>query len=158
MQGRLIYSSIDWSPKFVTWLNMIIGCSSKSIWVTRLIFCQNDSPMRGSFWQKDSFITYILFELQPVIIFSPVVNFGDQSLSTYLIYFSVFFISYIFYFFAAWTENFPFNWLIPFDATCTNSEQNVSKKHKFVSLLHSFLSWLHILSDVIIQLKRKFTV
>ena len=24
---------------------MIIGCSSKSIWVTSLLFCQNDSPI-----------------------------------------------------------------------------------------------------------------
>ena len=45
-----------------------------------MLFCQNNSPMRGSFWQKDSLITHILFELQPIIIFSPVANFGDQSL------------------------------------------------------------------------------
>ena len=31
--------------------------------VTSLIFCQNDYPIRGSFWQKDSSITHILFEL-----------------------------------------------------------------------------------------------
>ena len=35
---------------------------SKSIWVMKLIFCQNDCPIRGSFWQKISFITNILFE------------------------------------------------------------------------------------------------
>ena len=28
-----------------------------------LSFCQNDAPMGGSFWQKDSLITLILFEL-----------------------------------------------------------------------------------------------
>ena len=39
--------------------------------------------MRGLFWQKDSFITHTLFELQPIIIFSPVANFGDQSLVVY---------------------------------------------------------------------------
>ena len=44
----------DWSPKFATVLNMIIVSSSKSIWVTRLLFCQNNSPMRGSYWEKDS--------------------------------------------------------------------------------------------------------
>ena len=54
----------------------------QKVWVTRLLFCQNDSPMRESFWQKDSLITHILFELQPIIIFSPVANFGDQSLLT----------------------------------------------------------------------------
>ena len=49
------------------------------------VILPNDSPMRGSFWQKDSLITHILFdthilfELQPIIIFSPVANFGDQS-------------------------------------------------------------------------------
>ena len=70
----------DWSPKFATGLNMIIGCSSKSIWLTRLLFCQNDSSMKWLFWHKNSLITHILFEPQPIIIFSPVANFGDQSL------------------------------------------------------------------------------
>ena len=74
----------DWSPKFATGLNMIIGFSSKSTWVTRLLFCQNDSSMRESFWQKDSLITHILFELQPIINYSPVANFGNQSLPTHL--------------------------------------------------------------------------
>ena len=55
--------SRDWSPKFATWLNMIIGCSSKSIWVIKLSFCQNNPPMVESFWQKNSLITHILFEL-----------------------------------------------------------------------------------------------
>ena len=31
-------------------------------------------------WQINSLVTHILFELQPIIIFSPVANFGDQSL------------------------------------------------------------------------------
>ena len=51
-----------------------------------LLFCQNDFPMRESFWQKDSLITHILFELQPFIIFSPVANFGDQSLEYFVIF------------------------------------------------------------------------
>ena len=29
--------------------------------MTRLLFCQNDSPLWGSFWKKDSLITHILF-------------------------------------------------------------------------------------------------
>jgi hypothetical protein len=70
---RLITKICDWA-KFDHRLQF------KSIWVTRLLFCQNHSRMRGSFWQKDSLITHILFELQPIIIFSPVANFGDQSL------------------------------------------------------------------------------
>ena len=70
----------DWSPKFATGLNMIIGCSSKSIWVIKLSFCQNDPLMVESFWQNNSLVTHILSELQSFIILSPVANFGDQSL------------------------------------------------------------------------------
>ena len=36
---------------------------SKSIGVTKLSFCQNDSPLSKSFWQKDSLVTLILFDL-----------------------------------------------------------------------------------------------
>ena len=37
--------------------------SSKSTRVIKLYFCQNDSPIRESFWQKDSLVTPILFEI-----------------------------------------------------------------------------------------------
>ena len=37
--------------------------SSKSIWVIKLTFSQNDCSMGGSFWPKASLITHILFEL-----------------------------------------------------------------------------------------------
>ena len=58
--------------------------SSKSLWVTRLLFCQNDSLQGGSFWQKDSLITHILFELgMPNMIFSPVNFFVD---TLYILY------------------------------------------------------------------------
>ena len=77
-----IYLHRGWYPKFATGLNIIIGCSSKSIRVTRLLFCQNDSLR--SYWQKDSLITRILFELQPIMIFSPVTNFGYHPLISYL--------------------------------------------------------------------------
>ena len=46
----------------------------------KLSFCQNDSHLGGSFWQKDSLITHILFELWLIMIFSPVVNFAQQAL------------------------------------------------------------------------------
>ena len=37
--------------------------------------------MGESFWQNNSrVVTNILFELQPIIIFSPVAHFGDLSL------------------------------------------------------------------------------
>ena len=40
--------------------------------------------MRESFWQNNSLVAHILYELQPIIIFSPVANFGDQSLYFFL--------------------------------------------------------------------------
>ena len=66
--------------KFATGLNIIIRHNSKSIWVIKLSFCQNVSPMGGSFWQKDSLITHILFDLWLILIFSPVTIFAQQSL------------------------------------------------------------------------------
>ena len=36
--------------------------------------------MGEPFWQNNSLVSHILFELQPIIIFSPVTNFGNQSL------------------------------------------------------------------------------
>ena len=53
---------------------------SKSIKVIKLSFGQYDPPMSYPFWQNNSLVTHILFEVQPIIIFSPVANFGDQSL------------------------------------------------------------------------------
>ena len=53
-----------WSPKFATGLNIIIDiCSSKSIRVTNLSFCQNDPPKSTLFWQKNSLVTHIFFDL-----------------------------------------------------------------------------------------------
>ena len=49
--------------KKVDWAKYHNRHSSKSIWVVKLSFCQNDCLMRQSFWQKDSLITHILFEL-----------------------------------------------------------------------------------------------
>ena len=46
----------------------------------KLFFCQNDPLMEEPFWQNNSLVSHILFELQPIIIFSPVANFGNQSL------------------------------------------------------------------------------
>ena len=36
--------------------------------------------MGESFWRNNNLDTHMLFELQPIIIFSPVANSGDQSL------------------------------------------------------------------------------
>ena len=44
----------DCCAKFATGLNIIISHSSKSIWVIKLSFCQNDSPIGDHFGQKDS--------------------------------------------------------------------------------------------------------
>ena len=39
-------------------------------------------PTNGkTFWQKDSLITHILFELWPIMVFRPVANFAQQSLN-----------------------------------------------------------------------------
>ena len=69
-----------WVPKFATGLIYQIEHSSKSIWVTRLLFCQNNSLMGGSFWPKDSLITFIIFELCLIWCISPVANFGTHPL------------------------------------------------------------------------------
>ena len=37
--------------------------------------------MGESFWQKDSLITHILFELWLIMLFRPVANFAQQSLA-----------------------------------------------------------------------------
>ena len=70
-----------WCPKFVPGLFIKIGiCSSKSIWVIILSFCQNDSPMRVFFWQKDSFDHSYTFWTISILIFSPGTNFGHHPL------------------------------------------------------------------------------
>ena len=46
----------------------------------KLSFCQNDPLYKRIILANNSLVTHILFELQPVIMFSPVANFGDQSL------------------------------------------------------------------------------
>ena len=67
--------------KKVDWAKYHIKHSSKSIRVIKLSFCQNDSPMGGPFWQKDSLITYILFALLPILVFSPVANLMHHPLT-----------------------------------------------------------------------------
>ena len=54
---------------------------SKSIWVTSLFFCQNDSPTSDSFWQKNRLVTHILFDLCLFEHFSPVASFEQQSIA-----------------------------------------------------------------------------
>ena len=46
-----------------------------------LSFCQNDAPIRGSFWQKDSFVSVILFAL---CLFSYLVHSQIFPISLYL--------------------------------------------------------------------------
>ena len=67
-------------PKKVDWAKYLDRHSSKNIWVIKLSFCQNDSPIGGSFWQKDSFITYILFELWLITLLWIVLVFLTQTL------------------------------------------------------------------------------
>ena len=70
----------DWLQKFATWLIYQNRHRSKNIWVTRLFFSQNDSLMGESIWPKDSSVTHIFFDLCLFQHFSPVANFGNQSL------------------------------------------------------------------------------
>ena len=50
--------------KFATRLNIKIGIAQKVYEFTmKLFFCQNSPLVGQSFWQKNSFITHILFEL-----------------------------------------------------------------------------------------------
>ena len=71
-----------WCIKFATGLNIINRHISKSIWVTRLLFCQNDSPMGESFWQKDILIThnYTFSRTMSIMMFSPVANLMHHPL------------------------------------------------------------------------------
>ena len=76
--------SRDWLPKFATGLIFWNRHRSKSIWVTILSFCQIDPLMSESFWQKDRMVTHILFDLCLFTHFSPVANFGYQSLGAHI--------------------------------------------------------------------------
>jgi hypothetical protein len=76
----MFYACRGWCSKFVTGLNTVIGCSSKSIWVIKLSFCQNDPLIGESFWQNNSLVTQILFELQLIMLLSPVANFKHHHL------------------------------------------------------------------------------
>ena len=49
--------------KISDWVKCYNRHRSKNIWVTRLFFCQNGVLLGESFWQKDSLVTFILFEL-----------------------------------------------------------------------------------------------
>ena len=73
---------------------MIIGCSSKSIWVIKLSFCQNNSLLGESFWQPGHSYT---FWTVPIMICSPVYFFSRQTLR----YFTVFQFWYDIYYFSA---------------------------------------------------------
>ena len=50
------------SHNYLNWTKYQNRHSSKSIWVMKLFFWQNYPLMGQSFWQKNSFITHILFE------------------------------------------------------------------------------------------------
>ena len=58
---------IFWYYRLITKICDKLKClnrhRSKSIRVTSLFFCQNDVLIGGPFWQKDSLVTLILFDL-----------------------------------------------------------------------------------------------
>jgi hypothetical protein len=63
MDSKAFRGCRDCWPKFATGLKCLNRHRSKRIWVTSLLFCQNASLMGESLWQKDSLVTFILFEL-----------------------------------------------------------------------------------------------
>ena len=68
------------SHNYLDWAKYQNRHSSKSIKVTKKVFCQNDSPIGGSFGQKDSLITDILFEHMPIMISNQVANLMHHPL------------------------------------------------------------------------------
>ena len=56
--------------------------STKSKWVVKLSFCQNDPPMGKSFWLNKSLVTSTLFELCLFVLFSPASNLMHHPLCT----------------------------------------------------------------------------
>ena len=74
------------SRKKVDWAKYHNRHSSKSIWVIKLSFCQNDPTIRQSFWLKDSLICHSYsFWTMPIMIFpylllSPVYFFSGHTL------------------------------------------------------------------------------
>mgnify|MGYP006863858333 CR=1 FL=1 len=66
-----------------TGLNIKIGIVQKVyVRVTKLVFCQNDSPIGGSFLQKDSLFTHMYtFWTMPILISSPVQMIMGHPLS-----------------------------------------------------------------------------
>ena len=69
-----------WFKTTTTIHSSVISHSSKSIWVVKLSFCQNDSQMGGSFWLKDSLITHILFKLWLITLLWIVSVFLNRTL------------------------------------------------------------------------------
>ena len=60
------------SQKKVDWAKYQNSLSSKSIWVTRLIFCQNDYPILRIILAKRQINHSYSFWTMPILIFSPV--------------------------------------------------------------------------------------
>ena len=82
--------------------------------MTILVFCQNDYLIRGSFWQKDSLITHILFDLaMPILIFSPVQHCNEKSPCQTVHKNTVFFVLLLTY-----QELLYFNFCLDFHMVC----------------------------------------
>ena len=60
--SKTVITDLKCVQKKVDWAKYHNRDSSKSIWVIKLSFCQNDSHIRESFWQNNSLVTHILFE------------------------------------------------------------------------------------------------
>ena len=61
---------------------------SKSIWVIKLSFCQNDPPIGESFWQNTSLVTHICtLWTMSILIFSPVQIITPSIIDIYWMFF-----------------------------------------------------------------------
>ena len=87
------------------WARYHNSCSSKSIRVTKLFFCQNGLLLGRSFWPKDNLFTLILFELLPLWYLAQSQIHRITLYQLHLQHFSKFYL--------LWKRNFPVEWPDP---------------------------------------------
>ena len=81
-RGPRRIGSRGWCIKFATGLNTKIDIVQKVYKWSSCPFAKMILPKRGSFWQKDSLITHILFELCLIMIVCPVANLMHHPLAS----------------------------------------------------------------------------
>ena len=84
LQTGFFYSGKSWYCKKLPSANAklclpLTICKSFAIWTPWQCLSQNDAPLRGSFWQKDSLLNYaiMIFNLVTIILEHPLVIFWN---------------------------------------------------------------------------------